>query len=221
MAGIDRDFWLEYAKNGVLGNITSTEAAAKNLDTFLMVLWTIFTTAFAVASFLDALSGTWWQIVLVGLPILVIMVARYYCTLVSLPSFKDGVEADPNIVEEIIDSYIIISHDKKNRLKIANQLTLVAILSVFIALVGYNQLDPNRAIKDKIKLNKLLKDEKDTYKLTDTSALLRSNLHTKDINDNLDKQSDSIIKSKKLEFLKGSDKKYFDSLIKTTIKEKS
>ena len=130
MAGIDRDYWLDFAKDGVSKSIESREKAADRLDTFLTWIWGIYTSVFALASLFNFVSSNIWQLIWIGQPILIIMLSRYFCTLVSMPSSNDDSQmgADPNDVASIIDSFKLIVADKKRKLEIAKWATLISII---------------------------------------------------------------------------------------------
>lgn len=154
MAGIDRDYWLDYAKDAVSKSIDSREKAADRLDTFLLWIWGIYTTIFVLGSILDFLSANIWQLVVCAQPILVIMIARYTCIMVSMPT---SVSADPAVVAEIIDGHTTMVLERKRKLNRAILLTLVSIVSLFVALVGYNALDPQKLLKQELYAQKLRK----------------------------------------------------------------
>jgi hypothetical protein len=160
MAGIDKDFWLDFAKEGVANSIQNREKSAEKLDKFLEWIWSIYTSIFALASLFNFIGSNIWQLIWAAQPILVIMLARYFCTNVSLPSTNNDerFSADPNDVASIIDSYKFIVNHKKFKLKIAKLFTLIAIISLSASLVGYNYCDPNKALKQEAQIQKLKKE---------------------------------------------------------------
>jgi hypothetical protein len=159
MAGIDSDFWLDFAKESVTHSIESLENDAAKLDTFLVWTWSIYTSVFVLASVFDFLSSNLWQVIFVAQPILIIMLSRYLCTVVSLPLEKTkNIIADPNDVASIIKSYNSVVEDKRKKLELAKIFTLCSIISITVALVCYNCLDPNKDIKQEIRIMKLKKD---------------------------------------------------------------
>jgi hypothetical protein len=187
MAGIDRDFWLDYAKNEVTKSIESREAAAEKLDTFLAWIWTIYTSIFALASLFNYMSSNVWQLLVVSQPILIIMVARFFCKWVEMPTMKKDEKADPNVVPEIIDSFKATVEDKKRKLSIALVFTVISMISICVALIGYSALDPDKEIK-------------------------KENSRIKLINDNKDIKFQNSIKSRMLDDLTKKDFKHLDSI---------
>ncbi|HVZ96608.1 MAG TPA: hypothetical protein VG847_07020 [Chitinophagaceae bacterium] len=213
MAGIDRDYWLDFAKDSVSKSIQARDDAAKSIDTFLSWLWTIYTSVFVLASLLDYLSGDLAQVTIVAQPILIIMISRYFCLLVVMPVSREEAKADPNVVPEIIDSFQIIVDEKKKRLQTAKAATLISIISLCIALVGYNALDPNKNLKaaiQKAKLEKTLNDNA-TKQPAATQAFVDS---MKIQNDSLDMLYQHTLKKKIIECLTTNNAACIDSLKK-------
>ena len=164
MACIDRDFWLDFAKESIVKAIETREKAADKLDTFLMWLWGIYTGIFTLASLLNYVSSDVWQLIFVAPPVLIIMISRFFCLVVAIPGTQSGKNAyaDPNVVASIIDSYQITVEKKRKQLLVAKIAAFISILSICLALFGYNYFDPDKSIKQKIqaaKLNKELKGE--------------------------------------------------------------
>ena len=215
MAVIDRDYWLEFAKNGVSNSIASRENAAEKLDSFLTWIWSIYTGVFALASLFSFVSSDIWQLIWVAQPVLVIMLARYFCTIVSMPSANNDAQtsADPNDVASIIDSFILIVADKKKKLKVAKIFTLISICSLTAALVGYNYCDPNKELKQDIQIQKLKKElnENDVAKVNPQTAI---NDSIEALNKYYDHRIEYLIKQKKLECVEKGDAKCLDSLNK-------
>jgi hypothetical protein len=211
MAGIDRDYWLDFAKDGVSKGIQSREDAAEKLDTFLTWVWGIYTSIFALASLLNYMSGSIWQLVFVSQPVLIIMLSRFACKLVQMPSLGDKANADPNVVPEIIDGYILIVKDKKRKLRNAVLLTLVSILSICIALVGYNLFDADKDIKHSIQQMKLEKELHDQV-IAPVKPQQTLNDSIKSVNDYYDLQVQNEIKRRKLGCMLNHDQKCLDSI---------
>jgi len=213
MAGIDRDYWLDFAKDGVSQSIGNREKAAEKLDTFLTWIWGIYTSVFALASLFNFVSSNIWQLIWVAQPILIIMLARYFCTIVSMPSTNNDekISADPNDVASIIDSFKLIVQDKKKKLEVAKFFTLISILSLTASLVGYNYYDPNKAIKQELQTKKLQK-EISTQEVVKTKAQQSINDSIKSINDYYDYQIQNILKQRKLNCIKTNDSRCLDSL---------
>jgi len=207
MAGIDRDYWLEFAKDGVSKSIESREKAADKLDTFLVWIWGIYTSVFALASLFNFLSGNICQLILVAQPILIVMLSRFFCAMVSMPSTNnDSNRADANDVASIIDSFQIIVNDKRKKLRRAIFFTVISIISISAALVSYNFFDPNKQLKDEIQTAKLKKDLHDQFIVPPKPQIL-VNDSIKSINDNLELQSQNIIQATKLKCIKNNDPK--------------
>ena len=213
MSGIDRDYWLDFAKDGVSKSIESREKAADKLDNFLGWTWLVYTSIFALGSLLNFVSSNIWQLVWLAQPILIIMLARYYCAIVSIPSTNndDSVRADPNDVANIIDCFILIVDDKRKKLKVAKIFTFISIFSITAALVGYNYCDPNKVIKQELQTKKL-KKEISTQEVVEIKVQHSINDSIKSINEFYDFQFQNIIKKKKLKCLENGDTKYLDSL---------
>jgi hypothetical protein len=214
MSAIDRDYWLDFAKEGISKGIESREKAAERLDTFLTWIWSIYTSLFALASLFNYVSSYIWQLVFVAQPILIIVLARYFCTIVSMPSTNDNddMRADPNDVASIIDSYIIIVEDKKRKLRIAKIMTFISIISVSIALVGYNLFDKNKEIKQDIQTMKL--------KMELNNQRIKPEIPQQNINDSIrlsneyyDFQIQNAIKKRKLQCIETGNLKSLDSLM--------
>ncbi len=198
MAGIDRDYWLEYAKDGVSKSIESREKAADRLDTFLLWVWGIYTTIFVLGSILEFLSTDFWQLVICAQPILVIMLGRFACNMVSMPT---SINADPAVVAEIIDGHTNIVLARKKRLSFAILMTLLSIFSLFVALIGYNALDPQKQLKAELQKQKLLRAvNTETVAPVGVSKKILDSLTLR--NQILEQEIKAIIKNKKQEDLK-------------------
>lgn len=156
MAGITRDYWLDYAMTNVSNSIVSRENAAKRLDDFLFYVWGVYTMVFALGSALQFLSSSIAQLIVVIQPVFVIMLSRFFCVYVSMPG---SVKADPNVVTEIIYAHTKIVSIKRRRLRNAIIATVISMLSLCAALAGYNALDPNLKLKNSITLLKFQKEQ--------------------------------------------------------------
>jgi hypothetical protein len=213
MAGIDRDYWLDFAKEGVSKSIENREKAADKLDTFLGWTWLVYTSIFALGSLLNFVSSDIWQLIWLAQPILLIMLARYFCAVVSMPSSNndDKVSADPNDVASIIDSFKLIVEDKKKKLQTAKVFTFISIFSITAALVGYNYCAPDKIIKQQIQTSKLKKDlsNQEVVKPKQQTSI---NDSIKAVNDFYDYQIQNVIKIRKLNCVKRGDKKCMDTL---------
>jgi len=167
MAGITREYWLEYAKSNVTGSIESRVKAGERLDTFLSWVWSIYTGIFALGMMLQYLVCSPGRLIILAQPILVIMFARFFCVYVGMPGSS---AADPNAVEEIIKAHVEITSKKMRRLKVAIIATVISILSICVALVGYNLMDPDLSLKRELTTLKLKKDRAELIKsLEDTT----------------------------------------------------
>lgn len=158
MSGISREYWLDYAKTNVSNSIESREKAAKRLDDFLFWVWGIYTGAFATGSILQYFNNSTAQMIVAVQPVFVIMFARFFCTYVSMPS---SVKADPNVISEIIEGHILIVNIKRIRLRNAIIATVISMMSLCVAMAGYNILDPNLKLKQEINTLKLRKEKCD------------------------------------------------------------
>lgn len=185
MPVIDNDSWLEFAKQKVLNAIETHEKAADKLDTFLQWTWLIYTSIFTLGSLLSfiALDNIYQQIFLV-LPIVVIMISRYYCTDVSMPGSE---VVDLHDVQDIMAKFIDIVNIKKKKLKKARIATLISIFTIILALFGYNNSVSNKDIKvnsQNLKLkNELLKEENNNYEYQFNSLLNQKKLQCIQNND--------------------------------------
>ena len=213
MAGIDRDYWLDFAKDGVSQSIGNRERAAEKLDTFLTWIWGIYTSVFALASLFNFVSSNIWQLVWVAQPILIIMLARYFCTVVLMPSTNEdaNVKADPNDVASIIDSFKLIVEYKRKKLQVAKFFTFISIFSITAALVGYNFCDPDKEAKQKLQTMKL-KKELSNQEIVKPKTQQTINDSIKAVNDYFDYQIQNSIKKRKLKCIENSDSKCLDSL---------
>jgi hypothetical protein len=211
-AGIDIDYWLNFAKVRVTQNIENIEKDADKLDTILIWTWGIYISIFALASIFDFLSSNIWQLIFVALPIFIIMLSRYLCTMVSLPSPKtDKISANPNDVPSIVDSYNFIITDKKKKLKVAQIFTLISIFSIMIALVSYNYLDPNKDIKKEIKIMKLKKDLSN-QEIVKVKAQQNINDSINSFNEYYSYQIQNILLQRKLKCIENDDTTCFKAL---------
>ena len=213
MAGLDRDYWLDFAKEGVSKSIESREKGAEKLDSFLMWIWGIYTSVFTLASLLNYVSTNIYQLIFVAQPILIIMLSRFFCAMVSMPSTNndENMLADTNDVASIIDSFKIIVASKKKKLLIAKISTIVSIISICAALVGYNYFDPDKQLKREIQTTKLQKELHDQSVLP-VKAQQSLNDSLKVINDFYDLQMQNSIKKKKLKCIENNDQKCLDTL---------
>ncbi|WP_118975954.1 hypothetical protein [Taibaiella koreensis] len=213
MPGIDRDYWLDFAKESVAKSIQSREDAAIKLDDFLAWLWGIYTSIFALASLLGYIGNDVSQLVAVSQPILVIMLARFACKMVLMPATSDNESADPNVVPEIIESFIIIVSRKKEKLRFAVVLTWISIFSLCFALVGYNLFDANKEIKLAIQQAKLKKELRDqAVAVQKQQQAINDSL--KLINEFYEQAIQSEIKKRKLDCIRANDGRCLDSLKK-------
>jgi hypothetical protein len=211
-AGIDIDFWLNFAKGRVSQNIENIEKDADKLDTFLIWTWGIYTTIFALASIFDFLSSNIWQLLFMALPILIIMLSRYLCTMVSLPSPEtDKISANPNDVPSIVDSYNFIITDKKKKLKVAQIFTLISIFSIMIALVSYSYLDPNKDIKQEIKVMKLKKNLSE-QEIVEVKAQKQINDSINSLNEYYGYRIQNILLQRKLKCIENDDTSCFKAI---------
>jgi|GEM_PF-3554874 hypothetical protein len=205
MAGIDDDFWLEYAKSKVSKSLESRDEAAVKLDSFLSWLWVIYTSVFTLASLFNYMSPSFCQLVFVAQPIIIIMLARFFCIMVSMPG---SVAADANVIPEIIEGYQRILGNKITKLNIAIAATFISMLSLSIAIVGYNYYDPDKKIKSDIQ-QAMLKKELFDKKIHQQSAI---NDSIKLVNEYYEYQFQNEIKRRKLDCLKHNSLKCVDSL---------
>jgi len=148
---IDDEFWLKYQKDGITKSLASKEKAAARLDTILVSIWAIYTGIFATANLLNLVGSNFCQLIWVSQPILIIMLAKLLCNLVLTPSCDDKDIAYINDVASIIESYKKMISNAKKDLKVAIGSTLISILSIILAIVGYNQCDPNKKINEELK----------------------------------------------------------------------
>ncbi len=155
---IDDEFWLKYSKDGITKNLESKEKAALRLDTLLVSIWGVYTSIFAAANLFNFVSSNIWQLIWVSQPILIVMLAKFLCTLVLIPSCDDKDIAYINDVASIIESYKKMISNAKRELKVAIVATLISILSIIVAIVGYNQCDPNKKIKEELQTLKIEKE---------------------------------------------------------------
>jgi len=156
LAGIDDNYWIDYVKKSITESRNSRDKAAERLDTFLKWLWGIYTSVFALASIFDYLSNSITQLIFIILPIILIIVARYFCTRVSMPDVN---KVHANNVEEIIEEHNAILESKQKRLRWALIFTIISIVSLSVALVVYSLFDPNRDIKAEIRQLELEKEK--------------------------------------------------------------
>lgn len=148
---IDDEFWLKYSKDGITKSLVSKEKAAARLDTILVSIWAVYTGIFATANLLNLVSSNFCQLIWVSQPILVIILAKFLCTLVLIPSCDDKDIAYLNDVASIIESYNKMISNAKKELKVAIWATFISIFSIIFAIVGYNQCDPNKKINEELK----------------------------------------------------------------------
>lgn len=211
MPGIDRDYWLEFAKDGITKSISNREKSAEKLDVFLTWIWGIYTSVFALASLFNFVSSNIWQLIWVAQPIFIIMLSRYFCAIVSMPSSNndDSITADPNDVASIIDSFRLIVEDKRKKLEVAKIFALISILSITAALIGYNYCDPNKELKQQIQTLKLKKDCQDVILQKEQKNI---NDSIKSQNEYYDYQIQNILKKRKLNCIEKGDSKCLDTL---------
>ena len=215
MAAIDRDYWLDYAKDGISKSIESRDKAAEKLDTFLTWVWGIYTSVFALASLFNYVSTNICQLIFVAQPILIIMLSRFFCTMVTMPytNNDDNMLADPNDVASIIDSFKLIVKHKKNKLRTAIIFTFISIISISLALVGYNFFDSDKQLKREIQTAKLNKDLRDQL-IVPIKVQQSLNDSIKTINDFYDLQMQNEIKKQKLNCMQNNNQKCSDTIKK-------
>ncbi len=205
MAIVSKKFWLEFAGNHITNSIESRDKAAAKLDDFLKWLWGIYTSVFALASIFDYISNNIYQIILVVQPVLIIIIARFFCTIVSIPG---SIKADPNKADKIQEAHKEIIKRKIRRLQNAIIATIFSIISLSVALVGYNRLDPNRELKSEIKKLKLNKERAEQIQ----NPLYQRVDSLKKVNEYYEFQLKSLLNKQKLECLQEKNKKCLDSL---------
>jgi len=211
MPGIDRDHWLDFAKDNVSKSIQRREDAATKLDDFLSWLWGIYTSIFALASLLGFMSNSLELLISVSQPILIIMLARFTCKMVLMPSINDSANADPNVVPEIIESFMIMVADKKKKLRMAIFGTIVSVISICFALIGYNVFDSNKEIKQKIQKEALKKELNDkTVKTIKAQQTINDSVKLE--NESYDLRMQNELKQRKLDCILSNNQKCVDTL---------
>lgn len=147
---IDDEFWLKYSKDGITKSLASKEKAAARLDTILVSVWAVYTGIFATASLFKLVNSNLCQLIWVSQPIFVIILAKFICTLVLIPSCDDKDIAYLNDVASIIESYKKMISNAKKELRVATYATFISIFSIIFAIIGYNQCDPNKKINEEL-----------------------------------------------------------------------
>ena len=79
---INDAFWLNYAKDHVTAAVTERDDAAGKLDTYLGIIWPLYTAAFALSSTFNIIHSEFEIpiLIILSLPILLIPIARFLCT---------------------------------------------------------------------------------------------------------------------------------------------
>jgi hypothetical protein len=152
--------WFDYARKTIFNSNENLEKAAGKLDTFLAVLWSVYTAMFALGTLFNFLNSSGWQLILLALPVLSMMIARYFCVEVSMPSLfykskgktsgNGNDEFKPDDAKSIISSYKQVDARKRKNLKWANNFTLVSILFITAGLLLYNYFSCHILIKPHI-----------------------------------------------------------------------
>lgn len=186
---IKDDFWLDFAENSIAKSIESREKAAEKLDTYVTFLWTLYTGIFTTAVITDLLDASTVQLIWAALPIPVLLISKFLCTLVPMPStlHNSKLYADPNNVSSIIDAFKNIVKIKRNKLLRAQISTFVGIMCIPGALIGYN------AHSEVAKA--AIKDQKNRIKIHEQKMdfnLALGEKRLKELNDNNLKKLDSL-----------------------------
>src|ERR1700741_5384959 len=84
---VDDYFWLKFAKDHISDAITTRDNAAKSLDTYLKFVWQIYTGFFALSTALSIIPGSICTKLIMGLPVIIVPIASFYCVKVQLPIF--------------------------------------------------------------------------------------------------------------------------------------
>ena len=132
---IDEYFWLKYAKEHVSNAIQRVNEAASKLETFLGVVWGIYTTAFAVTLAFDSISDDLLIRLILALPVILLPIARYCCTWVQLPVYVLFKYNAPESIEE--HCYGLTITTKNKRMQWAKAFSLVSVLSICLALAMF------------------------------------------------------------------------------------
>ena len=132
---INDAFWLKYAEDHVTSAITTRDAAANKLDTYLGIVWPIYTAAFAVGSALNVINCQWYITLIITVPILLIPIARFLCVWVQLPILVEFHEQMPDSIEQNL--YAKIIKEKSKRLSWATGFAITCGLSIGISLFTY------------------------------------------------------------------------------------
>jgi hypothetical protein len=110
---IDGPFWLKFAREHVLRAISERDEAAGKLDTLLTWVWGAYTTFFSAAVFVRRLTDDLRVSLFIALPMLVIPVAKFFCTEVQLPI---STSFYPNIPQSIQTDLYVKVIERKTRL---------------------------------------------------------------------------------------------------------
>jgi hypothetical protein len=139
---IDDQYWLKFAKEAVTKAITSRDEAATKLDTYLNVVWTIYTSAFAIGTAFNVIQNDFWIRVIMALPIIILPIARLYCIRVQLPVSVQIHFDQPEDIEK--NGYKVILTAKNKRLGHAKTLTIISVLSIAVAVFLFKLNVPSK-----------------------------------------------------------------------------
>ena len=129
-------FWLKYAEDHVTAAISERDNAASKLDTYLGVVWPIYTAAFILGSTFNTIDHTSpGLITLLALPILLIPIAHFLCTWVQLPPEVFFHENSPSSIK--MDLYGKVIKKKSCRLQLATGFAIICGISIGVAVFAY------------------------------------------------------------------------------------
>jgi hypothetical protein len=125
-------FWLKFAKDHITDAVSSRDEAAKTLDTYLKFVWAIYTGFFAISTAFSIIPGSVITKLVMGLPVLIIPIAGFYCVKTQLPVFESFHPDEPDSI--IRDLYAKIISQKNKDLTTAKLLALISALSIGVAV---------------------------------------------------------------------------------------
>lgn len=136
---IDDAYWLKFAKDHVSNAITAREEAANKIDTFLGIIWPVYTTIFTTAIVFHQLTDNIYVIIIMALPVIIIPLARFLCLRVLLPPL---VRFYPNIPADIEKNVYAKTVLKKSSFLLQAQVgAFIAALSIGLSLFIYKISD--------------------------------------------------------------------------------
>jgi hypothetical protein len=170
---IDDAFWLQYAADHAKAAVSERDAAAGKIDTYLGIVWAIYTGVFTAGIAFHQITASTDLIVLMLSPVIIIPVARFLCLNVQLPprvEFRENIPADieANLYDRVLEK-------KSSKLNIARAAALISVISIVVSIFAFDLSHSKRIYSVEAKYDSTSKSFL-VYGISDASKALNVSL---------------------------------------------